>query len=92
METKKKKKKKDDETVGTFPLSEILSGKKRKILGKHIGTFLKRRYMFPKMSLYVFPKFLNYMLGCSLITIATFLKNIAINKKYTTKTVLFAEF
>ena len=29
---------------------------------------------------------------CSLITIATFLENITINKKYATKTVLFATF
>ena len=32
-------KKKKDKMVGTFPLSEILNG-------KHIATFLKRRYIF----------------------------------------------
>ena len=42
--------------VGTFPLSEILSGKMTKILEK-------RRYMFPKKRHYVFPKFFRLDAG-----------------------------
>ena len=30
---------KKEKTVGIFPLSEILSGKRKKILGKYIATF-----------------------------------------------------
>ena len=78
--------------VGTFPPSEILRGKRTKILVKHIATFSKRRYMFPKTLLYVSQKFFGLYVGCSLITIATFSKNVAINKNYATKIVLFATF
>ena len=79
------KKKKKDKMVGTFPLSEILNGKRTKILGKHIATFLKT-------SLFVSPKFFGkYGLSC-LKTIVTFSINVAINKKYVTKTVPFAAF
>ena len=44
------------------------------------------------MLLYVSPKFSGLYAGCSLITIATFSKNVAINKKYATKTILFVTF
>ena len=47
---------------------------------------------FSKMLLYVSPKFSGLYAGCSLITIATFSKNVAINKKYATKTILFVTF
>ena len=60
------KKKKKDKTVGIFPLSEILSGKMTKILGKHIATFFtewekdknfgKTYSDVLKTSLYVSPK------------------------------------
>ena len=48
--------------------------------------------MFPKTLLYVSQKFSGLYVGCSLITIATFSKNVAINKNYATKIVLFATF
>ena len=45
-----------------------------------------------KTSLYVSPKFFSKYGGSSLKTIATFLENVAINKKYAAKTVLFVAF
>ena len=45
-----------------------------------------------KMSLFVSPKFFGLNGGSSLKTIAMFLENIAINKKYATKIVLFVAF
>ena len=61
---------------------------------KNFGeTYWKHCYMYVfKMSLYVSPKFFGLYNGCSLITIATFSKNVAINKKNATKTVLFVVF
>ena len=49
---------------GTFPPSEILRGKRTKILGKHIATFSKHRYMCPQKCRYIFPQnLLDFMLG-----------------------------
>ena len=79
---KERKPKKRDKTVGTFPLSEILNGKMTKILGKHI--------CLSKKSLFVSPKFFGLYVGFSLKTIEN--ENVAINKKYATKTILFAAF
>ena len=45
-----------------------------------------------KMSLFVSPKLFGKYGLSSLKTIVTFSKNVAINKKYVTKTVLFAAF
>ena len=63
-----------DKTVG---LSEIL-WEKDKNFGETYSNVLKT-------SQYVSPKFFGIYCGCSLITIATFSKNITINKTYATK-------
>ena len=69
--------------VGTFPPSEILRGKTTNFGETYSDVF--------KTSLYVSPKFSGLDARCSLITIATFLENVAINKK-PIKIVLFATF
>ena len=85
-------KKKKDKTMGTFPLSEILSGKKDKNFGETYSVILKTSLYVSKNVTICFHKFFWTINKCSIITIVMFFKNVAINKKYTTKTVLFAAF
>lgn len=54
-----------------------------------LSEILRGKKTKMKTSLYVFPKFFGLYIGYSLII---FLKNVAINKTYATKTVLFVRF
>ena len=73
---------KKEEVVGTFPLSEILNGKRTKNFGEtYSDVFENVAICLSKTSLFVSPKFFGLFARCSLKTIATFLENVAINKK-----------
>ena len=89
---RERRQKKKDKTMGTFPLSEILSGKKDKNFGETYSVVLKTSLYVSKNVTICFHKFFWTISKCSIITIVMFFKNVAINKKYTTKTVLFAAF
>ena len=89
---RERRQKKKDKTMGTFPLSEILSGKKDKNFGETYSVVLKTPLYVSKNVTICFHKFFWTISKCSIITIVMFFKNVAINKKYATKTVLFAAF
>ena len=80
-EKKKRKKEKERTKAWEMKLSEIWCRKRTKKLAKHIVV---RDFLF----LFYF----NNKLECSLIIIATFSENVAINKRYAIKTVLVVAF
>ena len=83
-----KKLKKKGQNGGNFPTQRIFEWEKDKNFGE---TIFGNKLHVSSVKLH-FPKIFWQDAGCSLIIIVTLSKNIAINKKYTTKTALFAAF
>ena len=72
-----KKKKKEGKRSWEMKLNEILCRRRSKNLAKHKNVAID---------------FFNGKLECSLITIVTFSENVAINKRYATKTIFVTVF
>ena len=78
---------------GNFPTQWNFERENDKNFGvTYSNVFENVAICLSKTSLFVSPKFFGKYGLSSLKTIVTFSKNVAINKKYATKTVLFAAF